>query len=58
MTSKYAGKIASVAVFSLALIVLLGGYLASYTSKNGLFLAAGIVFTIALAVAAAALWGE
>lgn len=50
-----AKKIASAALFFAALIVLLGGYLASYTAKSGMLLAAGIVLGIIFIFMAAVL---
>lgn len=50
-----AKKIASAALFFAALLVLLGGYLASYTTKSGLLLVAGIALGIIFIFMAAVL---
>lgn len=48
-------KTSAAALYILSLAVLLAGYIASHTSKNGSFVIAGIVLGIALLAAAAVL---
>jgi len=48
-------KIASAILFFMALIILLGGYIASYTAKSGSFAIAGVVLGIVFITAASML---
>ncbi len=54
----YARKTAAVILFSAALMVMLGAYLASFITKNSLFLPLGVFTAVVMAAAASALWDE